>query len=211
LARQPLKFLARDWLDRRRLPRTILTLKFTKIYAGIAMVGLLGMLWLAPHASLVPVVAVSPLVAYLISRDVSRKTRTLSTELAAALALASSITVFALAGGWSYAAAYALWAIILARLIPSVLYVRSRLRLEKGKEFSRTVPVATHILALSVVASFYYLGLSSMLTVLMAVFLTGRALFGLSPYRQILKANVIGVWEVLYGALYALSIIIGNF
>jgi len=45
----------------------------------------------------------------------------------------------------------------------------------------------------------------------MAAFLACRAIYGLSPYRQKLSAKAIGVWEVIYGVIYALSIGVGYY
>lgn len=211
LVRQPLKFLLGDLRQGRRLPRTALAQRFALIFGSVALTGLLGSLFFAPLKSFAPFVAVAPLIIYLIAQDVSRQTRELLPELTASFALASSIAAFALADGWSFLPAFALWAIMLARLMPSVLYVRSRLRLEKGKEFSRFASVASHILALLAVGAFYYLGLSSILTVLMSVFLAGRAAIGLSPFRKPAKAKTIGIWEVIYGVIYALTIVFGYY
>lgn len=211
LMRQPLKFLLGDWLQKRRLPRTAIARRLVLIFGGIAAVGLLGSLVFSPPLSLIPFALIAPLVVYLIIQDAARQTRQLRPELIAAFALASSITVLALADGFDYRVALALWALMLARLIPSVLYVRSRLRLEKGKEFSLVGPVAAHVAALALVAALYGFGLASILTLLMAGFLAARAVFGLSRYRQILKAKTIGVWEVIYGILYALTIVIGYY
>ena len=211
LTRQPLKFLLGDWLQRRSLPRTELALRFVLIFGGTAAVGLAGSLLLAPLYSLVPFALVAPLVVYLIIQDVARRSRDLMPELFAACALASTIAVLVLAAGFTFQFAVALWAIMVARLVPSVLYVRGRLRLEKGKEFSRFVPIAAHVAALAALIAFYYVGYASILTVLMAGFLAGRAGLGLSQYRQVLKAKVIGIWEVAYGTLYALSIVMGYY
>ena len=211
LTRQPLKFLVGDWLQKRRLPRTDIARRFVLIFGGIAVLGLFGTLALSPLNSLLPFALLTPVVIYLIIQDAARQTRQLLPELLAAFALASSITVLALADGFDFRLALALWAIMLARLIPSVLYVRSRLRLEKGKEFSRTAPIVAHVAALVLVGALYYFGLASVLTTLMAGFLMVRAAFGLSRYRQILKAKTIGIWEVIYGSLYALSIVLGYY
>jgi hypothetical protein len=211
LARQPLKFLLGDFLQKKRLPRTALARQLALIFGAIALAGLVGILFFAPVESFVPFVAVAPVVVYLIAQDAARKSRQLLPELLAAVALASSITAFALAGGWSYLPAFALWAIMLARLIPSVLYVRNRLRLEKGKDFSRRAPIAAHVLALPALGAFYYFGLGSVFTVVMSAFLAARAAVGLSRFRQPAKAKAIGVWEVIYGVLYALTIVFGYY
>lgn len=211
LTRQPLKFLLGDWLQKRRLPRTEIATRFVLIFGGIAMTGMLGSVFFGTLDSLIPFAVTTPIVVYLIIQDAARRTRELLPEILAAFALASSVAVLALADGFASSFALALWTIMLARLIPSVLYVRSRLRLEKGKEFSRFVPITAHLIALASVVVFYSVSLASVLTVLMAAFLTGRAAVGLSKYRQILKAKIIGVWEVIYGVLYALSIVVGYY
>ena len=209
LTRQPLKFLLGDFLQKKYLPRTAVALRFALIFGGISLLGLFGSLVFAPIESFIPFIIVAPLVVYLIAQDAARQTRQLLPELLAAAALASSITALALAGGFAYPAAFALWAIMLARLIPSVLYVRSRLRLEKGKPFSRFTPVAAHILAFAFLGALYLSGFASILTLVMAAFLAGRAAFGLSRCRQILQAKQLGIWEVVYGVIYALTVVFG--
>lgn len=212
LTRQPLKFLLGDWRLGRRLPRTDIALRFVMIFGGLTIIGLLGSFLFAPLHSFIPFVLAAPLVVYLIVQDVARQTRQLLPELLAALALASSVAVLALADArFGYPFAFALWAIMLARLIPSVLYVRNRLRLEKGKEFSRFSAIAAHVLALIAVGAFFYFDLSSILTVLMLAFLTLRAALGLSRFRRPLKAKAIGIWEVAYGVLYVLTIVFGYY
>ncbi|MBX3282860.1 MAG: YwiC-like family protein [Acidobacteria bacterium] len=211
LTRQPLKFFLGDWQQKRTLPRTRIARKFVLIFGGIALFGLLGTLIFAPLHSFLPFVLAAPLVIYLIVQDIARQTRHLMPELLAAAALASSISVLALAGGFASHFALALWAIILARLIPSILYVRNRVRMGKQKEFAIFAPIASHVAALLLVIGIYYIGLASLLTVVMAAFLACRAIYGLSPYRQKLSAKAIGVWEVIYGVIYALSIGVGYY
>ena len=211
LIRQPLKFLFADWQLGRRLPRTDLALRFVLFFGAIAIAGLLGSLFFAPPESFIPFVAVAPLIVYLIVKDAARQTRQLLPELIAIFVLASPVPSLALAAGWSSLAATSLWAIMLARSIPSVLYVRNRLRLEKGNEFSRFTPISAHLLALILVGGLAFYGLSPLLTVTMFGVLFGRALLGLSPYRKGRKAKQIGIGEVIYGSLTVLSILIGYY
>lgn len=211
LMRQPLKFVIGDRLQNRNLPRTDIARKFVAIFGTITLAALAGILMLASLSDLTPFFLVAPIVVYLIVQDVARKTRQLIPEVLAAIALASTITVMALAGGIARDLAFAFWALMLARLVPSILYVRNRLSLEKGKAFSRLIPIGANAAAFILVAVFYAVGLSSILTVIMAAFLTARSAVGLSQFRKVLKAKVIGVWEVIYGVLYALSIVIGYY
>ena len=211
LSRQPLKFLLGDWLQKRRLPRTEIARRFSLIFCSIAAVGFLGSLVFAPGHSLLPFAAVAPIVGFLIYQDVGRHSRELVPELGAALALASSIAVVALADGFTASLSAALWAAMVARLVPSVLYVRERIKLEKGKPFSQFWSHFAHIAALVLVGTLYYFSLGSSLTVLMSAFLAGRAIYGLSGSAPKMTAKVLGVREVIYGVLYALTMVVGYY
>jgi hypothetical protein len=211
LTRQPLKVWLNAWQAKRDMPQTPVARKFVLIYGAIFTVGLAGSLYFVPRAAFLPFLFILPLAACQLYFDASRKSRQLLPELTGAIAISSSVAVIALAGNWTFPAAIALWTIFVARLIPSILYVRNRLLLEKGKEFSRGVPVAAHIAAFAVVSALAFYGLSPMLTVLMFAVLQGRAIVGLSPFRSKIKAMRIGVWEVVYGTLTALSVVVGYY
>jgi len=209
LARQPLKVLLGDWLMKRRLPQTEIALKFTLIYGAVSAVGLAGSFYFIKAGAFLPFAAMIPFAAYQIYCDARRKSRDLLPELTGALAISSSSAVIALAAGWTMPGALALWAIFAARLIPSILYVRARLRLEKGKEFSRASVVFSNAAAFALVFALAYNALIPALPVGIFAVLTFRAIIGISPYRRKIKAMRIGVWEVIYGALTVLAIILG--
>lgn len=211
LLRQPLKFLIPDWTAGKNLPRTAIARKFTLIYASIFASGAIGTIAFASWHSLIPLLIVAPFGIYQIYCDAVRQSRELLPELTGAVALSSSVAVLALAGGWDAANAFILWAIMLARLIPSILYVRSRLRLEKGKPTNIFPPIAAHFLALIFGAALIYLKLGSVLVLLMLAFLFGRATFGLSPFRRPAKAKSIGILEVVYGSLTVLALVVGYY
>lgn len=211
LTRQPLKFLATDMMKRRVLPRTPVARRFVLIFAAVTAVGFVGSLLLAPLDSFIPFLFAGPVALFLISQDVARQTRQLIPELLAAAALGSSITVLALAAGFGYSYSFALWAIMVARLIPSVLFVRNRLHLDKGKEYSAGIAIGSHVAALALVAGLFVSGLASLLTVGVAAFLLIRCITGLSSRRRLVPAKFIGIREVVYGVVYALSVVIGYY
>ena len=107
--------------------------------------------------------------------------------------------------------AAALWAIFASRSIASILYVRERLRLEKGKRYSRIIPTLAHVTALLLVSMLAFYGLSSFLTIMAMSVLAYRAIAGLSAGRSKMKAMQIGVWEIIYGVLVVLSVVIGHY
>lgn len=211
LIRQPLKVCISDKIAGRNLPQTAAALRYAAAFSVLFFVGLGLSILLAPPASFIPFVLVIPLVIYQIYCDVSRKTRETIPEITGAIAMSSSAAAIAVAGGMTWQGAAALWIFLAARLLPSILYVRERLRLEKGKDFSRFNPVAAHMAALGAVAYLAAVGLLPFLTLPVFALLLARAVHGLSPYRTKMKAMKIGVWEVIYGVLTVLSLIVGYY
>lgn len=211
LLRQPLKFLIPDWMAGKNLPRTSLAKKFALIYAAIFGAGAIGTAAFVSWQNLVPFLAIAPFAIYQIYCDAARSSRELLPELTGAVALSSSVAVLALAGGWDATDALILWAIMPARLIPSILYVRSRLRLEKGKPAKIFPAVAANFLALAFGAALVYYKLSSVLVFLMLALLFGRAAFGLSRLRRPAKAKTVGIYEVVYGSLMVSALVLGHY
>jgi hypothetical protein len=132
-------------------------------------------------------------------------------EIAGAAAISSSVAVIALASGFGLPAAMALWAIFVCRFIPSILYVRNRLLLEKGKPFERVSPNVAHLLSFFVVLGLALIGFASFLTVGVFGLLLVRSVTGLYGGAKGTKAMVIGVWEVIFGFLTVVSIIAGYY
>ena len=209
LMRQPLKFALADWQQGRHLPRTGIAKRFVLIFGGIAAFGFVGSLITAPVQTFIPFVVVASPVVYLILQDAARQTRNLLPEILAPIALSSSLPAMTLAAGWSFAGSIALWTIMVARLIPSIVYVRNRLRLEKGKEFSAVSSVATHVVAVLIVGALAYSGLSPWLVVIVMLFLLGRSVHGMSKFRRVASAKVIGIYEVIYGVVTVLALVVG--
>ena len=211
LTRQPLKILVLDRLGMRINERAKVALSFVFGFGAIFAAGLAGAVMTSGIYALTPFLFVLPLAAVQTYFDFSRKSRHLLPELGGAIAISASIAAIAIADGLSWTAAAALWIIFAARLIPSILYVRERLLLEKGKKFTRAVPIAAHVTALSTVAILAYIGLSPILTVFAMALLLGRAVEGLSSGRKKMKAMKIGVFEVAYGIITLLSVVIGHY
>ncbi len=211
LMRHPLKVILAGGRQRLGSPQMRMASKFLIIFTLVCLVGTVGSLWNAPLASFIPFAVILPFAAYQIYCDATRSSRQLLAEMIGSVAISSSIAVIALAAGWETPTAYALWAIIVARLIPSILYVRNRLYLEKGKPFSHLIPIAAHIIALATVFTLALLGLGSYLPTVIFAILLLRSVIGLSSYRRKVKAMKIGIWEVIYGTLVAVSMIVGHY
>lgn len=211
LTRQPLKFFLLGLAGNGFREQTAAAFKYTVIFGIIFTAGLIGALATAPQWSLFPFLVIAPLASYQIFCDLSRKSRDLLPELTGAVAISSSVAAIALAGGISFPLSMALWATFIGRLIPSIMYVRNRLKLEKGKTYSILAPVSAHLVALGAVGLLAANGIASYLTVGMFGVLLIRSAVGLSQYRQRIKAMRIGVWEVIYGAITVATVITGYY
>ena len=211
LTRQPLKVLIADRFGMRNRTRASLAFRFLLCYGAIFSMGLAGTLLSVGAQSLLPFIGVLPLAVFQIYIDASRQSRKLIPELTGAVVMSASIAAIGLSANMPLVNAAALWAIFASRSLASILYVRERLRLEKGKHYSRMIPTLAHIAALFMTAALAYYGLSPFLTILAMSVLAYRAITGLSPDRNKMKAMQIGVWEIIYGLIVVLSVVIGHY
>ena len=206
--RQPLKTA---FLAKRNKDVLFAAVKFAVIFGTAAAVGVVGAAMTAGAWAFYPFAVAAPLAIQQIFLDLSTRGRSLLAEITGAVAISSTVAAIALAGGLGWPAAAALWAVFVCRFIPSILYVRDRLNLEKGKPFDSVGPILSHVISLAVVAGLAVFGFASWLTVGMFAFLAARCVYGLSEYRVKMRAMQIGVWEVIYGALTVISIVVGYY
>ena len=211
LLRQPLRMLIADRLGRRDGYLAVTSLCFALFYAGIFAAGLAGTIKVAGMRPLIPFFIVLPLIVTQIYFDIFRRSRALVPEIAGAISISGSVAAIALAGGFSWLFAAALWLVLIARLIPSILYVRVRLRLEKGKSYSLSIAVAAHTAALLLVAILAFFGLVPVIAMAAMLILLFRAITGLSVTRKKMRAMQIGVREVIYGAMTVAILAIGYY
>ena len=208
-ARQPLKTA---YVARKNPVVSGTATKFVIVFGALALAGAIGAALTADGWWVFyPFAVAAPLAAQQAALDLSKKSRDILAELTGAVAISSSVAAIALAGGLGWPAAVALWAVFVGRFIPSILYVRNRLQLEKGKRFDRAQPIASHLISLLMIVGLAMIGFASWLTVGMFLFLAARCVHGLSSYRVKMKAMKIGVWEVIYGTLTVVSIIVGYY
>lgn len=208
LSRQPLKTY---FLTRGSNPVSSAALQFSMLFLASAAGALFVSMWASGPALLVPAAVGAALGAEQFRNDISRNGRSLWAEVTGAAAISSSISMMAIASGADWKTAAAMWAIFALRLAPSIVYVRNRLMLEKGKQFDRFTPIVAHAASFAAIIAFTAYGLASALTAGMFAFLLVRCSVGLSSFRSRMKAMKIGVWEVVYGTMTLLSIILGYY
>lgn len=194
LVRHPLRLAVRDFVQRKRYPRTAVCMLLALAYALIAAAAFAGAIAFAGGRPLLPLIAVMPLAAMQFVLDVRNHGRALVAELAGAIAAGAAATAIVLAASQPPALAVALWALLAARAVASILYVRCSLRGEP-----RAIMLAAH--ATAVVLAIALVPVVSMGAVAAMVVLFARAL----PVPAF-SARQIGMRELGYGTLAVLLI-----
>ena len=209
LMRHPSKLY---WRNRHRLdlsPRFRIARLFGLLYAGLAAGGFALALALVGWKPLVPYLMLSPLLAMYGAFDVSNQARRLLPELVAPMGLAAAAPAIALAGGWGWAGAWTLWLLLQARAVPSILYVRARLRLERGNEIDRRPSFLSHLAAVAIGVALWEADLAPILAAGALTVLLARSVRGLSANRRPARAKEVGFSELAFGLGFVLATVLG--
>ncbi len=209
LARHPLRLVLSDRRRHVDTPRTSLAEAFAFAYATAAA-GFFAVAMATARSSFwIPLAFAVPLGLVQLAFDARLRARELLPELAGAAALGATISMIALAGGWPLTSALALWLIMAVRATASVLYVRARLRLDRGLAAPTTATWVFHVLSLGLVAALALAGWAPWLAVGAFGALLLRAAQGLSALRRPVRPQVIGFREMGYGLLTVLLVALG--
>lgn len=197
LVHQPLKIVLKDRLKGRRPPRTVLAERFLAGYA-LGAVGLGGWVIAAEGFTfLLPMVLVVPFFVVQVIYDAHNRSRELIPEVCGAVALNSLACAVAMVGGLPFEPAAVGWLILIGRSVPTIVYVRARLKAEHGQPFSALPSHLMHAAALGAAVA-----LGTTVPVLLAyAVLWMRAGIGLSRWRKPRPAKHIGMMEIGYGLL----------
>jgi hypothetical protein len=209
LARHPFKIVAGDRRRGRRFARTPYAERFALAYAAGALAGFALALYVATeYAFLLPLAAAAPLASAQLWYDAAGRSRGLLPELAGSVALGSVAAALALAGGAGWPLALGLWALLAARFVPAILYVRARLAELHGKESARRPSLLTHAAALGAVCALAALGWLPWLAVVVTALLFARAVYGFAC-RWPSTAKRVGFSEIAFGALTVAATAVG--
>lgn len=208
LLRWPVKVMLQASRQRRR-SRAQAAAWFAAAYGSIAAGGLGGAIGLGGWGPLWPLGLALPLMAIFLVFDWTNRSRAWPAEVAAAAAFASGAAAIALAGRMPAGPAFGLWVVVAARAVPAVLFVRARLRLDKGQA-ARVMPaLAVHLVSLAVVGSLALSIPSFWPAAGMLLLLFGRAVVGLSRWRRPVAVKWIGIAEIGWGLLVVASLFFG--
>jgi hypothetical protein len=209
LARHPLRLWLLDRRKHARYPRTALAERFFSGYAVLALV-LLAAGFILARAPFWPALAVAvPIGLVPLAFDAVGRSREVLPETAGAVALGASATAIALAGGAPATLAWGAWALLALRAVTSVLYVRARIRLDRGLAAGPRAVLAGHAVALAAAAGLAGAGWAPWLATLVFFVLLSRATWGLSSWRRPVRPKTLGFQELGYGLLTLALLAVG--
>ena len=210
LTRHPFRLAVGDRRRERITARTALAERFVILYAGTSLLFFVGALKVVHGDFLLPLLLAAPLVLLQLTYDSMGRSRALLPELAGSSATGALATAIVLAAGWRYAAAFGLWGILAARSVPTILYLRARLRLLHRKPASPRSVIIAHLVAIIGVLGLSGAGLAPLLAVAAMVILFLRAAIGLSIPQKSATAKKLGLLEVGFGAMTVFAVIVGH-
>lgn len=210
LARHPFKIVAGDRRRGRRFARTPAAERFTLLYGAVALAGLLLAVATAPDLRFLwPVAAALPLAAAQLAYDALGRSRALLPELAGSTGMSAAAASIALAGGAPLPLALGLWAVLAARVVPTILYVRARLARLHGKDGGATLGLLAHAAALAGIAWLAAAGVVTWAAPFVMALLLARALVG-TLLAWPATARGLGFSEIAFGALTVFAVAAGQ-
>ena len=209
LARHPLRLWLLDRRKHVRYPRTALA---ERVFSGCAV---LALLLLAAGSTLArapfwPALAVAaPIGLVALAFDALGRSRQALPEAAGAVALGASATAIAIAGGAPTGLAWGAWALLALRAVTSVLYVRARIRLDRGLTAGPRAVHAGHAVALAAATALAGAGWAPWLAPAVFSVLLARSGWGLSSWRRPVRPQTLGFQELGYGLLTLALLAVG--
>jgi YwiC-like protein len=208
LARHPFKLAMTDWHRKRAMRRTVLAKRFAIVYASVAIVSLALAIRTSGEEFFLPLVFAAPIAIVQLSYDSVGKSRALVAELAGSLSTGALATAIAICGGWPRPLAFALWVLITARSVPTILYLRARLRLLRQKPAATRNTIVAHLLAVFVTIVLAWEQVAPWLALLAMVILLIRACAGLRSVRPTTPQRL-GAGELFFGVFTVAAVSIG--
>jgi hypothetical protein len=209
LARHPLTLLV---LSRRRpSARTSIAKQFAIFYLSVAGLTFISAVAFAQYSFALPLLMAAPMALVQVAHDWKGRRRVLLPEISGAVAILSLAPAIALADGWSNATAFALWAIMVARAVPAILYVRAALARLHGRPSTSAPMLFAHGVSIVAVVWLARAGLAPRLVIVVMIVLLVRAAIGfVFAGRRKVAAKQLGFSEVAFGALTVFAVMLGR-
>jgi hypothetical protein len=209
LIRQPLKIALIDLRKKKLYLRTRMGIGFVALYGFLALLALSASLAGSGVDVLLPLIpAYGIALVQVWIFDVRGDSRHWLPEVIGAVVMSAFAVSIALAGGWTLTASIALAVIVVARGIPTIIYVRARLRQIKSGQANPQVSIALHILSLIIISALAIFGLVPKLSIAAMLILLGRAIFYLKQ-GAIVQAKIVGFQEITFGFILVIVTALG--
>jgi hypothetical protein len=157
-----------------------------------------------------PVLAVAaPVGLAALTFDALGRSREAFPEAVGAVALGAPAAAIGLAGGAPAALAWGAWALLALRAVTSVLYVRARIRLDRGLDAGPRAVHVGHAAALVAAVGLAAAGWAPRLAVVVFLVLLLRSAWGLSSRRRPVRPRTLGFQELGYGLLNLALLAVG--
>lgn len=205
LLRNPARVFLRARRRPAASPRFAAARNMAATYAAVATVSLAGAVAIAGWVPLAPLAIVSPLGLSYLLYDRRNRGRSLEAELFGGLGTSGAAPAIALAAGLPASASAVLGGLVVAKAVPTVLYVRARLRLEDGEPVRRWPPLLAHAAGLAGVAALAWWTGAPWLAVAAMAVVTLRAAVGLSRWRTPSPPKRVGILEFVYSGAYVVA------
>ena len=202
LLRWPLKLAITQ--RKRRRERAQVAARVALFYGICAAIGLTTAVALGGWQPVLPLLLALPFAVAFLYFDFRNQSRSWQAELAGPATFAFTASGIALAGGMGWLPSLTLWLLLMARAWPSVLYVRARILLEKGKEWRLPDPLnSLNPVRMAHIAAFVIANILQLHPAIPIAFLLLwlRAEWGLSSRRLTHDIRVIGISEMVLGIL----------
>lgn len=209
LTRHPLRLLAMDYRKSVCHPRTALSGRFVLAYGACALIFLAAALETGEERMGLALLAASPIALIALRMDLLGRGRELGAEVYGSVALSASAMIVVVAGGGRFGVAAMVWLLQSLRAATAILYVRARLRHERGTADGSGLAITAHAVALGLVLALVGFGLAPPLAVLAFALLLARATWGLASPRGNLRPQSVGAWEVVFGLAVLVLFVLG--
>lgn len=204
VVRTPLKIVLVDWWRKRWLNRTSVALRVTivelSLLAILVALGTIGAdqrLWL-------PLIVALPLFSVQLFFDMRSKSRRLLPELAGTVGIGSLVAVIVLVGGASIEVAVGLWAVVGARAIAAIPYVRVQVFRRRGKVVQNWHSDLAQVFATISIVVAWYSGVTVFACVVIIVLVT---IFNIVAIRRPAQpAKIVGIQQMFFG----IAVVIGS-
>jgi YwiC-like protein len=207
LARHPLTLVVMN--RRRPSPRSDLAKRFAAMYVVAGIASLVAAIAFTQHPFFMPLLIALPLAGVQLAHDWTGRRRVLLPEIAAAIAVSSLAPAIALAGGQPSGESFALWVVMVARAVPSILYVRACLARLHRRPASISPILISHVLAVLVVSVLAGAKLIPLVGVAVMILLLVRAAIGFTRFENVTPKQL-GFSEIFFGAVTVLALVLGT-